>query len=128
MKGVNMKKLILIVSLSCFSFLSLNASTVAVFECKLLDGKKLDEVKEMNQKWLDAVNELSGSKITSQVLQPVVSSDMDGFMFIDTYPDAAVWGKVRNEISNGAIQAIDDEFDSISKCNSISLYDSELQE
>jgi len=108
--------------------LSLNASTVAVFECKLLDGKKLDEVKEMNQKWLDAVNELSGSKITSQVLQPVVSSDMDGFMFIDTYPDAAVWGKVRNEISNGAIQTIDDEFDSISKCDSISLYDSELQE
>ena len=49
-------------------------------------------------------------------------------MFIDTYPDAAVWGKVRNEISNGAIQAIDDEFDDISKCDSISLYDSELQE
>ena len=123
-----MKKLILIVRLSCFYFLSLNASTVAVFECKLLDGKKLDEVKEMNQKWLDAVNELSGSKITSQVLQPVVSSAMDGFMFIDTYPDAAVWGKVRKEISNGAIQTIDDEFDNISKCDSISLYDSELQE
>ena len=123
-----MKKLVLVLSLSCFSVLSLNASTVAVFECKLLEGKKLDEEKEMNQKWLDAVNELSGSKITSQVLQPVVSSDMDGFMFIDTYPDAAVWGKVRNEISNGAIQAIDDEFDSISKCDSISLYDSELQE
>ena len=122
-----MKKLILIVSLSCFSVLSLNASTVAVFECKLLEGKKLDEVKEMNQKWLDAVNDLSGSKITSQVLQPVVSSNMDGFMFIDTYPDAAVWGKERKEISNGAIQAIDDEFDSISKCISISLYDSELQ-
>ena len=122
-----MKKLILIVSLSCFSVLSLNASTVAVFECKLLEGKKLDEVKEMNQKWLDAVNELSGSKITSQVLQQVVSSNMDCFMFIDTYPDAAVWGKVRKEISNGAIQAIDDEFDTISKCDSISLYDSELQ-
>ena len=41
-----MKKLILIVSLSCFSVLSLNASTVAVFECKLLDGKNLDDVKE----------------------------------------------------------------------------------
>ena len=123
-----MKKLFLIVSLSCFSVLSLNASTVAVFECKLLEGKKLDEVKEMNQKWLDAVNEMAGSKITSQVLQPVVSSDMDGFMFIDSYPDAAVWGKVRKEISNGAIQTIDDEFDNISKCDSISLYDSELQE
>jgi len=123
-----MKKLILIVSLSCFSVLSLNASTIAIFECKLLDGKKLDDVKEMNQKWVEAVNGLSGSKITSQVLQPVVSSDMDGFMFIDTYPDTAVWGKVRNEISNGAIQAIDDEFANISKCNSISLYDSELQE
>ena len=122
-----MKKLILIVSLSCFSFLSLNASTVAVFECKLLDCMKLDEVKDMNQKWLDAANEVAGSKITSQVLQPVVSSDMDGFMFIDTYPDAGVWGKVRKEISNGAIEAIDDEFDSISKCDSISLYDSELQ-
>ena len=121
-----MKKLIL--SLSCFFVLSLNASTVAVFECKLLDGKKLDDVKEMNQKWLDAVNDLSGSKITSQVLQPVVSSDMDGFMFIDTHPDTAVWGRVRNEISNGAIQAIDDEFANISKCDSISLYDSELQE
>ena len=123
-----MKKLILIVSLSCFSVLSLNASTIAIFECKLLDGKKLDDVKEMNQKWVEAVNGLSGSKITSQVLQPVVSSDMDGFMFIDTYPDTAVWGKVRNEISNGAIQTIDDEFANISKCNSISLYDSELQE
>ena len=51
-----MKKLFLIVSLSCFSVLSLNASTVAVFECKLLEGKKLDELKEMNQIWLDAVN------------------------------------------------------------------------
>ncbi|GIS75620.1 MAG: hypothetical protein CM1200mP12_13390 [Gammaproteobacteria bacterium] len=47
----------------------------------------------MNQKWLNAVNELSGSKITSQVLQPVVSSDMDGFMFIDTYPGRCSLGK-----------------------------------
>ena len=58
-----MKKLILIVSLSCFSVFSLNASTVAVFECKLLDGKKLDDVKEMNQKWLDAVNEWLDQKL-----------------------------------------------------------------
>jgi hypothetical protein len=52
---------------------------------------------------------------------------MNGFMFIDNYPDAAVWGKVRNEISNGAIQEIDAEFDTVSKCNATSLYDSELQ-
>ena len=73
------------------------------------------------------MNELSGEKITSQVLQPIVSPNMNGFMFIDNYPDAAVWGKVRNEISNGAIQEIDAEFDTVSKCNATSLYNSELQ-
>ena len=34
--------------------------------------------------------------------------------------------KVRNEIKNGAIQAFTEQFDEVSKCSSVSLYDAEM--
>ena len=33
--------------------------------------------------------------------------------------------EIRNEIKNGAIQAFTEQFDEVSKCTSVSLYDAE---
>ena len=108
-----------------FSF-SINASTISIFKCELLDDHKIDEVKTINSEWVKAVNKINESKVTSQVLEAVVSGKMQTFMYIDTYKDAVHWGQIRNEIKNGAIQAFTEQFDEVSKCSSVSLYDAEM--
>ena len=119
-----MKKLLLSTFL-LFSF-SINASTIAIFKCELLDGHKIDEVKKINSEWVKAVNKINDSKVTSQVLEAVVSGKMPTFMYIDTYKDAIHWGQIRNEIKDGAIQPFTEEFEEVSKCSSVSLYDAEM--
>ena len=43
-----------------FSF-SINASTIAIFKCELLDDHKIDEVKTINSEWVKAVNKINES-------------------------------------------------------------------
>lgn len=119
-----MKKLMILFLLVTFPFW-ISASTIALYQCELLDGKNIDEVKEVNSKWVKKVNEISDGQITSQVLQPVVSSNMNSFSFIDTYEDEVAWSLVRREIRLGNLQEIDDAFDALSKCSAVSLHDSE---
>ncbi|HJL95405.1 MAG: hypothetical protein CMD53_00300 [Gammaproteobacteria bacterium] len=104
---------------------SVNASTIALFKCQLLDGKKIEEVKAINSEWVKAVNKINENKVTSQVLEAVVSPKMQTYMYIDTYEDTVHWGQIRNEIKNGAIEEFTEQFDEVSKCTSVSLYDAE---
>ena len=55
-----------------------------------------------------------------------MSGKMQTFMYIDTYKDAIHWGQIRNEIKDGAIQPFTEEFEEVSKCSSVSLYDAEM--
>ncbi len=119
-----MNKIITLIVLSILSF-SVSASAVAIYACNLEEGKTLDEVKAANSKWVKAVNELSESEVSSYVLEPIVSSDMEGFTFIDTYTDEVAWATVNREIRSGALSELSDLFEGISECPSVTLHNSE---
>ena len=58
-------------------------------------------------------------------MEAVLSDNMEGFMYIDTYEDSIHWGQIRYEIKNGTIQDIDEQFDAVSKCTAGKMYDAE---
>jgi len=118
-----MKKFLLTTLLSIP--LSVFSSTLVILECELLEGGTMDDVKRINSAWVEAVNQMGNKKVSSQVLEAVLADNTGGFMYIDTYEDSIHWGEIRYEIKNGAIQNIDDQFETVSKCTSGKMYDAE---
>lgn len=83
-----------------------------VWYCELKDGNTKEDAMEINARWLKWARTTGGSdKITSSYVSTVVG-DLGGFMWVDTYPDIATWGKVANAESE-----FDDEFNEISSCS-----------
>tara|TARA_Y100001934_G_scaffold43680_1_gene52665 strand:+ start:230 stop:643 length:414 start_codon:yes stop_codon:yes gene_type:complete len=121
--GETMKKFLLTTLLSIP--LSVFSSTLVILECELLEGGTMDDVKRINSAWVEAVNQMGDKKVSSQVLEAVLADNTGGFMYIDTYQDSIHWGEIRYEIKNGAIQNIDDQFETVSKCTSGKMYDAE---
>jgi hypothetical protein len=118
-----MKKILMIAQLSIP--LSTFASTLVIQECELLVGGTIEEVIRINSEWVKSVNDMNEKKVSSQVLEAVLSDNTEGFMYIDSYEDSIHWGQIRYEIKNGSIQNIDEQFDSVSKCTSGKMYDAE---
>ena len=84
----------------------------AVFYCKLHDGKTKEEIMAVNAKWLKWARETAGTdEITSSFVETVVG-DLGGFMWVDTYPSAAVWARIAD-----AESSYDAEFDALSTCS-----------
>ena len=83
-----------------------------VWYCELKDGSTKEDAMEINARWLKWARTTGGSdKITSSYVSTVVG-DLGGFMWVDTYPDIATWGKVADAESE-----FDDEFNEISSCS-----------
>ena len=118
-----MKKFLLTTLLSIP--LSVFSSTSVILECELLEGGTMDDVKRINSDWVVSVNKMNQKKVSSQVLEDVLSYNSGKFVYIDTYEDPVHWGETRLKIKNGSIQEINDEFDSVSRCNSGMMYDAE---
>jgi len=121
--GETMKKFLLTTLLSIP--LSVFSSTLVILECELLEGGTMDDVKRINSDWVVSVNKMNQKKVSSQVLEDVLSYNSGKFVYIDTYEDPVHWGETRLKIKNGSIQEINDEFDSVSRCNSGMMYDAE---
>ena len=118
-----MKKILIILVLS-FP-LTIFSSTLVILECELIENGTIEDVKRINSAWVKSVNELNNKQVSSQVLQAVLSENMEGFMYIDTYEDSIHWGQIRYEIKNGTIQDIDEQFDAVSKCTAAKMYEAE---
>lgn len=83
-----------------------------VWYCQLKDGSTKDDAMEINARWLKWARATGGSdEITSAYVSTVVG-DISGFMWVDTYPDIATWGKVTDAESE-----FDAEFAEISTCS-----------
>ena len=74
---------------------------------------------EINARWLKWARETGGSdEITSSYVTTVVG-DLGGFMWVDTFPDIATWGKVVDDESSSDFDA---EFDKVSTCSGSRMY------
>ena len=118
-----MKKILTAIFLSMP--LTIFSSTLVILECELIEGGTMEDVKRINSAWVESVNKMGDKKVSSQVLEAVLADNTGGFMYIDTYEDSIHWGEIRYEIKNGAIQNIDDQFETVSKCTSGKMYDAE---
>lgn len=90
-----------------------------VYSCKLNDGFTKEDAMEINARWLKWAREAGGSdEITSSYVTTVVG-DLGGFMWVDTYPSIATWGKV---VDDDAASEFDAEFDEVATCSGSRMY------
>jgi len=83
-----------------------------VWSCELKDGSTKEDAMEINARWLKWARATGGSdEITSSYITTVIG-DLRGFMWVDTYPDIATFGKVADADSE-----FDAEFNEISTCS-----------
>jgi hypothetical protein len=110
-----LKKIMFATVTSVFLLLSVavHAEPVTiVFSCELKDGSTKEDAMEVNAKWLKWARATAGTdEITSSYVSTIIG-DFDGFMWVDTYPDIATWGKIADADSE-----FDAEFDEVSTCS-----------
>lgn len=112
-----------VVLLAAFGISSLAVadSYVEVWTCTLVDDKTVDDVQAANSKWLAYVHENISADITSSILVAVVGN-IEGFVFVDTYPDLATWSNAKTRLDSDEADEIDDLFDDVSDCSENSLH------
>ena len=119
-----LKKIMLATVTSVFLLLSfaVHAEPVTVvFSCTLKEGSTKEDAMAINARWLKWARSTGGSdEITSSYVSTVIG-ELGGFMWVDTYPDIATWGKVVDADSE-----FDDEFNEISTCSGNRMYRSEV--
>ena len=105
-------------------FLLLSATAHAdpvslVYSCTLNDGYTMEDAMEINSRWLKWARETGGSdEITSSYVTTLVG-DLGGFMWVDTFPDIATWGKLVDDDSGASFDA---EFNEVSTCSGARMY------
>lgn len=122
-----MKKFLLLalttIAFVVFSGSSFAATYAEVFECKLEEGKTVEDAHAVNSKWLKWVNEHGGEgKITSNAGTAVVGNT-EAFLWIDTYPDLATWSAIKTALdSDEGKAALKDLFKGITDCKESRLW------
>ena len=114
------KKIMLATVTSVFLLLSgaVYAEPVSiVFSCKLKEGSTKEDAMEINARWLKWARATAGTdEITSSYVSTIIG-DLGSFMWVDTYPDIATWGKIVD-----ADSGLDAEFDAVSTCSGNRMY------
>jgi len=115
-----LKKTFLAAATSVFLLLSVavHAEPVSiVYSCTLNEDSTKEDAMAINARWLKWARATGGSdEITSSYVSTLVG-DLGGFMWVDTYPDIATWGKVVDADSD-----FDDEFNEVSTCSGNRMY------
>lgn len=114
------KKTLLATATSVFLLLSVavHAEPVSVvYSCTLKEGSTKEDAMAINSRWLKWARATGGSdEITSSYVSALVG-ELGSFMWVDTYPDIATWGKVVDADSE-----FDDAFNEISTCSENRMY------
>lgn len=115
-----LKKIMLATATSVFLLLSVAvyAEPVSVvYSCKLKEGSTKEDAMKINARWLKWARATAGTdEITSTYVSTIVG-DLGGFMWVDTYPDIATWGKIVDADSD-----FDAEFNEVSTCSGNRMY------
>ena len=80
--------------LTIFAVISVCAIAIAdtrideVFTCQLSDGKTMDDVREVNSRWVKFMNaNVEGGNISSDIVTTIVGDTTPGrFIFVDSFP------------------------------------------
>lgn len=95
---------------------------VEVWDCKVNDGKTMEDVKAANSQWVEHVNaHVEGGDIHSFILTPVVGK-RGGFLYADSFPSIEAWHGSREAMKSEPGQAIDKALEEAADCSSNSLH------
>ena len=92
-KGITMKRAITCILAAAFlcSGAAFADDYREVWECEAKEGKTLDDIQAINSKWQAWMQKNVDKNISSAILTAVVGN-LEGFIFVDTYPSLEVWG------------------------------------
>lgn len=115
-----LKKMMLAAVTSVFLMLSVavHAEPISVvFTCELKEGSTKEDAMDINTRWLKWARETAGTdEITSSYVSTIVG-DFNSFMWVDTYPSIAAWGKIVDADSE-----FDEEFSEVATCKGNRIY------
>jgi hypothetical protein len=128
MKSLSTKILTLVATIGVWSISNADSGYRAVNSCMLIDGKTIDDVRVVNSKWVEFVNEnVEGGGITSHIITSVVGDMTPGkFQFVDSFPTLESWAAYLTAIESIAEGiAIDAEVSEAADCTESQLYKAE---
>ena len=109
---------------AAFALISNNVfadSVVASYTCNLKEGKTTEEVLAKNNVWVKWVRANINKEITSELGTAIVGKQ-DMFIFVDTYPDLAVWAATQTALDSDKAIELKDLFDEVSECTENKLW------
>jgi hypothetical protein len=109
----------------CAVYADSHERMVAIWKCKLNEGKTTEDVQAANAKWVKHANAaIEEDEIRSFVLTTAVGNH-EIFLYVDTFPGGAEWVAMRAAMQDEEGQAIEKELNEVATCSHNSLYDSE---
>ena len=119
------KKILLATVTSVFVLLSAAASAdmvANVYTCKLKEGKTTEDAHAVNGEWLKWARATAGTDDIRSSFTTAIVGDLDGFMWVDTYPDLAAWAKVNGADLDEENPELSEALDELADCGSNRLY------
>ena len=99
---------------------------VQILECKLKEGKTIEEAHAANSQWVVFINaNVKDGDIRSYVMTPQVGNIETGsFMYIDSYPSLESWAAGDKAMAMTSGKAIIDALQAVAECSKSSLHKS----
>jgi len=121
MKKLLSGALVVLVTLGLSSIATAD-SIAETWTCEVKEGKSIEDVQATNSKWLKWINaHVEGGGITSSVGQAVVGNNQI-FIFVDSYPNLAVWAAAKDALDSEEGDELDDLFGDVSECSDNRLW------
>lgn len=99
-----------------------------IFTCQLNEGKTMNDVREVNRRWVKFMNaNVEGGNISGNIVTTIVGDLTPGrFLFVDSFPSLESWTAAKSATTGNAEgEAIDAAFGAITTCTESGLYSSE---
>ncbi len=124
MRSHMIKMLLLITAITLSSAANADTRIIEVWNCKLPDGKTIEDVHAANKNWVTFVNgAVEGGDIRSYIETSVVGGST-GFMFVDSYPDLAAWAATKAALKTPEGLAVEAGIIAVSLCTTNALHES----
>ena len=118
-------RLVAAVTLLMASFsVSADTRVVEVWTCTLNEGKSVEDLNAINDKWLAWANKQSyGGDIRGSIAVPTVSDNLDVVLILSSYPDRVTYGADMDALFGTAEgQALVAEYEAVVTCESNAVY------
>jgi hypothetical protein len=124
MKRSIIKTLLLTTAVTLSTAASADTRFIEAWNCKLLDGKTIEQVQAANKVWLTFVNgNVEGGGVKSYVMTSVVG-DSTSFMFVDSYPSLTTWSATKAALKTPEGVAAEAGIIGVSLCPTNTLHES----